>query len=90
MALPPCRPAALPPCYPAAPPPCRPAALLPCHPAALQVRGLARAEVVTALCSTGVATARLDNGVSTEDTITLAVQWRNRVGGAGVGHVIAA
>ena len=40
--------------------------------------GRARPERVTALCSTGVADKRLDNGVNTEDTITLAVQWRNR------------
>ena len=48
--------------------------------------GTARPERVTALCSTGVATARLANGVETEDTITLAVQWRNKAdGGAGFG-----
>ena len=40
------------------------------------MRGLARPEMVTAFSSTGVANARL--GVQTEDTITLAVQWRNR------------
>ena len=45
------------------------------------VRGAARAEVVTGLGSTGVAVERL--GVPTEDTITLAVQWRNRTGAAG-------
>ena len=45
--------------------------------------GVARPELVTALSSTGVATARLANGVSTEDTITLAVQWRNAVPGGG-------
>jgi D-galacturonate reductase len=42
------------------------------------LRGAARPERVTALASTGVADARLANGVETEDTITLAVQWRNR------------
>lgn len=41
------------------------------------LRGLARAERVTALSSAGVATARL--GVETEDTITLGVSWRNKV-----------
>ncbi len=45
--------------------------------------GQARPERVTALCSTGVATARLANGVETEDTVTLAVQWRNRAAGGG-------
>ena len=45
--------------------------------------GRARPERVTALGSTGVATARLGNGVQTEDTITLAVQWRNRTEGGG-------
>ena len=40
--------------------------------------GRARPERVTALCSTGVATARIDNGIENEDTVTLAVQWRNR------------
>ena len=40
------------------------------------LRGWARAESVTGMASTGVAAARL--GVETEDTITLAVQWRNR------------
>ncbi len=42
------------------------------------LRGTARPECVTALRSTGVADARLANGVETEDTITLAVQWSNR------------
>lgn len=42
------------------------------------LRGAARPERVTALESTGVADARLANGVETEDTVTLAVQWRNR------------
>ena len=42
------------------------------------MRGLARAETVTALASDGVASARL--GVPCEDTITLAVRWRNRAG----------
>merc|ERR1711865_189505 len=42
------------------------------------MQGNARPERVTALGFTGVADARLDNGVHTEDTITLAVQWRNR------------
>jgi len=42
------------------------------------LRGMARPERVTALASTGVADARIANGVHTEDTITLAVQWRNR------------
>ena len=45
--------------------------------------GRARPERVTALGSTGVATARLGNGVQTEDTVTLAVQWRNRTEGGG-------
>jgi len=40
------------------------------------MRGIARAESVTALASDGVASERL--GVRTEDTITLAVRWRNR------------
>ena len=40
------------------------------------LRGLARAERVTALASDGVATPRL--GIPCEDTITLAVTWRNR------------
>ena len=45
------------------------------------LRGLARAETVTALGSDGVASARL--GVQTEDTITLAVRWRNRAKAGG-------
>ena len=45
------------------------------------LRGTARPERVTALASTGVADEQLGNGVHTEDTITLAVQWRNRTGG---------
>ena len=40
------------------------------------MHGRARPERVTALGSTGIASSRL--GVLTEDTITLAVQWRNR------------
>ena len=44
------------------------------------MHGRARAERVTALASDGVATARLATGVATEDTITLAVTWRNRSG----------
>jgi len=40
------------------------------------MRGDSRPERVTALCSDGVATGRL--GVPTEDTITLAVNWRNK------------
>uniref|UniRef100_A0A7S0Q5X9 Gfo/Idh/MocA-like oxidoreductase N-terminal domain-containing protein n=1 Tax=Coccolithus braarudii TaxID=221442 RepID=A0A7S0Q5X9_9EUKA len=44
--------------------------------------GRARPERVTALCSTGVANTRLE-GVETEDTITLAVQWRNRSSSTG-------
>lgn len=52
------------------------------------MKGVARPEVVTALGSNGVANARL--GVETEDTITLAVRWRNRAreaagGGAPAG-----
>ncbi|KAL3923846.1 MAG: hypothetical protein SGPRY_004097, partial [Prymnesium sp.] len=45
------------------------------------VKGRARPEVVSGMGSTGVASARL--GVSTEDTITLAVQWRNRSADGG-------
>lgn len=57
------------------------------------LRGTARPERVTALASTGVADARLANGVETEDTITLAVQWRNRGSGGSfhggtLGHAI--
>jgi len=47
--------------------------------------GMARPETVTALGSDGVADSRL--GRAMEDTITLAVRWRNRehvAGGAGV------
>ncbi len=40
------------------------------------MQGRARPESVTALHSSGVASRRL--GVRTEDTVTLAVQWRNR------------
>ena len=40
------------------------------------MQGRARPESVTALHSSGVASRRL--GVKTEDTVTLAVQWRNR------------
>mmetsp|Transcript_6728 Transcript_6728/g.17459 ORF Transcript_6728/g.17459 Transcript_6728/m.17459 type:complete len:475 (-) Transcript_6728:1148-2572(-) len=40
------------------------------------MRGLARAESVTALASDGIASERL--GRSCEDTITLAVKWRNK------------
>ena len=42
------------------------------------MRGRARAERVSAFASEGVASARLGNGITTEDTITLAVTWRNR------------
>jgi len=42
------------------------------------LRGAARPERVAALASTGVADAELGNGIRTEDTITLTVQWRNR------------
>ena len=49
------------------------------------MHGRARAERVTALASDGVATARLATGVATEDTITLAVTWRNRSGDGGGG-----
>ena len=42
------------------------------------MRGIARPESVTALASDGVASARL--GRACEDTITLAVRWRNRQG----------
>ena len=49
------------------------------------MHGRARAERVTALASDGVATARLATGVATEDTITLAVTWRNRRDGGGGG-----
>jgi len=45
------------------------------------MQGRARPERVTALASNGVADTLLD-GVSTEDTITLAVVWRNRRVGA--------
>ena len=45
------------------------------------LRGTARPERVTALASTGVADARLGSGIQTEDTITLAVQWRNQRSG---------
>ena len=41
------------------------------------MRGIARPEVVTAFASDGVASERL--GRPCEDTITLAVKWRNRV-----------
>lgn len=40
------------------------------------MQSLARPETVTALASDGVASKRI--GVQTEDTITLAVRWRNR------------
>ncbi|KAJ1454181.1 NAD binding Rossmann fold oxidoreductase, partial [Pelagophyceae sp. CCMP2097] len=49
-------------------------------------RGTARPEVVTALRSTGVANAKL-SPVETEDTITLAVQWRNLADGSA-GHAL--
>ena len=49
------------------------------------MHGRARAERVTALASDGVATARLATGVATEDTITLAVTWRNRSDDGGDG-----
>ena len=42
------------------------------------IGGRSRPESVTALSSTGVADKLLNNGVNTEDTITLAVQWRNK------------
>jgi len=51
-------------------------------------RGRSRPIVVTALSSTGVADARLED-VQTEDTITLAVQWQNLGEGAGsTGHAL--
>lgn len=49
--------------------------------------GVARAEKVTALKSTGIASGRLDNGVETEDTITLAVEWRN-LSDSSIGHAL--
>ena len=52
------------------------------------MRGMARAETVTALASEGVATARL--GVPCEDTITLAVRWRNRREASGAPSADAA
>jgi D-galacturonate reductase len=45
------------------------------------LRGTARPERVTALASTGVADSRLGSGIQTEDTTTLAVQWRNQRSG---------
>lgn len=51
-------------------------------------RGRSRPAIVTALSSTGVADARLED-VKTEDTITLAVQWQNLGKGAGsTGHAL--
>jgi len=47
-------------------------------------RGKSRPMVVTAFGSTGVANQKLD-GVKTEDTITLAVQWQN-LGDDSTGH----
>lgn len=49
-------------------------------------RGRARPMVVTALGSTGVANQKLE-GVQTEDTITLAVQWQN-LSDASTGHAL--
>jgi len=42
------------------------------------IGGRSRPERVTASSSTGVANKRLNNGVKTEDTITLTTQWRNK------------
>lgn len=49
-------------------------------------RGRSRPSSVTALGSTGVANKKLD-GVETEDTITLAVQWQNLEDGS-TGHAL--
>uniref|UniRef100_A0A7S4VCI2 Gfo/Idh/MocA-like oxidoreductase N-terminal domain-containing protein n=1 Tax=Alexandrium monilatum TaxID=311494 RepID=A0A7S4VCI2_9DINO len=49
-------------------------------------RGRSRPVTVTALGSTGVAEKRLD-GVKTEDTITLTVQWQNLADGS-LGHAL--
>ncbi|KAJ8603464.1 hypothetical protein CTAYLR_005092 [Chrysophaeum taylorii] len=49
--------------------------------------GVARPERVTALKSTGVARARLEGVDSIEDTITLAVDWRNVKDGS-TGHAL--
>ena len=51
------------------------------------VGGRARPTRVTASASTGVADKRLDHGVPTEDTITLAVTWQNCADGT-LGHAL--
>ena len=48
------------------------------------MRGRARPESVVALRSTGVAEKKLGGRAGVEDTITLAVRWRNRKQGEGV------